>query len=142
MGGGDEYAGDVSPSEAWAKLQEVAASQLIDVRTLPEWTFVGTPELDACGKVPVLVSWQTYPEMTVNHQFVEEVQAKGIAPGQPLFFICRSGARSRAAAIAMTRAGFGPCYNISGGFEGDLDAARHRGQKNGWKVSGLAWKQG
>jgi rhodanese-related sulfurtransferase len=56
-------------------------------------------------------------------------------------FLCRSGVRSRAAAIAMTRAGFSRAYNIAGGFEGDLDGERHRGAANGWKAAGLPWKQ-
>jgi len=56
-------------------------------------------------------------------------------------FLCRSGARSRAAAIAMTAAGFAKAFNASGGFEGDLDALRHRGNNNGWKAAQLPWKQ-
>jgi rhodanese-related sulfurtransferase len=49
--------------------------------------------------------------------------------------------RSRAAAVAMTGAGYSRAYNIAGGFEGDPDAERHRGNRNGWKASGLPWKQ-
>ncbi|MBP7064500.1 rhodanese-like domain-containing protein [Ferrovibrio sp.] len=137
----DSYAGDVSPSEAWTKLQSDPAALLIDVRTKPEWGFVGTADLSAVSKSPLLISWQVYPEMTVNPQFADELRAKGAAPGQPLFFLCRSGARSRAAAIAMTAAGLGPCYNIAGGFEGDMDGAKQRGRVNGWKAAGLAWSQ-
>ena len=59
----------------------------------------------------------------------------------PVLFLCRSGARSRSAAIALTAAGFSRAYNIVGGFEGDLDGDRHRGQTNGWKAAGLPWKQ-
>jgi rhodanese-related sulfurtransferase len=55
--------------------------------------------------------------------------------------LCRSGARSRAAAIAMTRAGLERAYNVAGGFEGELDENRHRGLRNGWKAAGLPWKQ-
>jgi len=57
-----------------------------------------------------------------------------------ILFLCRSGARSRAAAIAMTELGFARCYNIAGGFEGDLDGERHRGV-GGWKAAGLPWRQ-
>lgn len=137
----DSYAGDVSPSDAWTKLQSDPAALLIDVRTKPEWSYVGTTDLSAASKSPLLISWQVYPEMTVNPQFADELRAKGVAPGQPLFFLCRSGARSRAAAIAMTAAGFGPCYNVAGGFEGDMDGAKQRGRVNGWKAAGLAWSQ-
>ena len=59
----------------------------------------------------------------------------------PMLFLCRSGARSRAAAIAMTRAGFTQAFNVAGGFEGDLDGERHRGHDNGWKAAGLPWRQ-
>ena len=53
--------------------------------------------------------------------------AAGADTDTPVLFLCRSGARSRAAAMAMTRAGFTKAFNIAGGFEGDLDAERHRG---------------
>ena len=41
----------------------------------------------------------------------------------------------------MTQAGFKACYNVAGGFEGDLDENGHRGRKNGWKAGGLPWRQ-
>jgi hypothetical protein len=47
-----------------------------------------------------------------------------------------------AAAVAMTRAGFNKAFNIAGGFEGNLDGNGHRGNVNGWKASGLPWRQG
>ena len=59
-----------------------------------------------------------------------------------LFFICRSGVRSRMAAEAMANAGYGRCRNVADGFEGPLDANRHRGQVAGWKSAGLPWVQG
>jgi rhodanese-related sulfurtransferase len=55
--------------------------------------------------------------------------------------ICRSGVRSRDAAIALTRAGYGPCYNVADGFEGPKDEAGHRGARGGWKAAGLPWTQ-
>ncbi|WP_298724181.1 rhodanese-like domain-containing protein [uncultured Ferrovibrio sp.] len=139
--GDDDYAGDVATTEAWNRLANDPTAQLIDVRTQPEWSFVGTPDLGKLGKRPLFVSWQVYPEMSVNPRFAEELSAQGVVPGQALYFICRSGARSRAAAKAMTAAGFGPCYNVAGGFEGDLDADKRRGRLNGWKAAGLAWVQ-
>jgi len=140
-GAEQSYAGDVSVTEAWEQLQKNAAAQLVDVRTKPEWTFVGLPDLTALQKTPIQLSWQVYPDMKVNPTFADELREQGIKPGEPVYFLCRSGARSRAAAIAMTAAGFGPCYNVAGGFEGDLDATKRRGRQNGWKASGLAWFQ-
>lgn len=139
--GDEDYAGDVSTTEAWNHLSNDPNAQLIDVRTQPEWSFVGTPDLGKLGKRPLFVSWQMYPEMSINPRFADELRGQGIAAGQPLYFICRSGARSRAAAKAMTATGLGPCYNVAGGFEGDLDADKHRGRLGGWKASGLAWVQ-
>jgi rhodanese-related sulfurtransferase len=58
-----------------------------------------------------------------------------------VLFLCRSGGRSKSAAIAQTGAGYKKCYNVAGGFEGDLDADGHRGHIGGWKAAGLPWKQ-
>lgn len=139
--GDEDYAGDVSTTETWNQLAADPNAQLIDVRTQPEWSFVGAPDLGKLNKRPLFVSWQMYPEMSVNQRFADELVAQGVKPGQPLYFICRSGARSRAAAKAMTAAGLGPCYNVAGGFEGDLDGDKHRGRLSGWKAAGLAWIQ-
>lgn len=141
MGSSGNYAGDVTPEAAFQGLSAHKGARLIDVRTQPEWSFVGVPDLSQIGKKTILASWQVYPAMTVDGDFAARVKAQlGDAEG-PLYFICRSGARSRAAAIALTDAGLGPCFNVSGGFEGDKDAAGHRGRKNGWKFAGLPWQQ-
>lgn len=141
------YAGDVSPTDTWAALRADSKAQLVDVRSDAEWSFVGTPDLRQLGREAILVAWQTFPGMKANPAFVDDVATAlanlGISrtDGAALYFLCRSGVRSRNAAIAMTRAGFGPCYNIAGGFEGDLDPTGHRGSRNGWKVAGLGWQQ-
>lgn len=135
------YAGDVSPADAWEMLRAEAGSQIVDVRTTAEWNFVGLPDLSNLGREVQTVEWQTYPTMAVNPDFVAQISAAQADKDAPIFFLCRSGARSRAAAIAATRAGYARAYNIAGGFEGDLDAERHRGHNNGWKASGLPWRQ-
>jgi rhodanese-related sulfurtransferase len=139
------YAGDLEPSEAWELLNGEPRAQLVDVRTSAEWSFVGAPDLSGIGRELLCVEWQRYPSMAVNPDFVAEtgaaLQRAGAEADTPLVFVCRSGARSRAAAMAMTNAGFFRAYNLAGGFEGDLDAARHRGTNNGWKASGLPWRQ-
>ncbi len=136
------YAGDLSPEQAWTLLKDESGAVLVDVRTQPEWSFVGLPDLSSVGKAPVTLAWQLYPAMQVNDRFAAELAAKGIGPEQPLLFLCRSGARSQAAAVAMTQAGYRRCYNIAGGFEGPHDAAKHRGTVAGWKHAGLPWSQG
>jgi rhodanese-related sulfurtransferase len=70
------------------------------------------------------------------------LDAAGATKESELFFICRSGARSRMAAEAMANVGYRRCRNVADGFEGPLDADRHRGQVAGWKAAGLAWAQG
>ena len=141
-----DYAGDITPGDAWRILSQDSGAVLIDVRSEAEWTFVGLPDLSALGKTPVLAAWAHFPGMVANKDFVAEMTAAlakaGYAPGGPLLFLCRSGGRSRSAAIAATGAGLSPAYNISGGFEGDLDVAGHRGGTCGWKVDGLPWRQG
>lgn len=135
------YAGDVLPEEAWAALRDNPDAVLVDVRTQPEWAFVGIPDLSGAGKQPALISWQVYPEMQRNAGFEQQVAEVVGNPETPIYFLCRSGARSRAAAIAMTAQGYRACYNIAGGFEGDPDANRHRGSVNGWKAGRLPWIQ-
>lgn len=138
----EEYAGDVKPKEAWDMLQREADACLIDVRTDAEWRYVGLPDLEALGKRTHCVCWQVFPDNGRNERFVEEVQGLDLRPDQPLLLLCRSGQRSSHAAIALTAAGFARCYNVAEGFEGDKDAAGHRGTVGGWKVAGLPWSQG
>lgn len=135
------YAGDISPSQAWKILNDDPAAVLIDVRTPAEWNYVGVPDLNSVGKQPLFVPWLFFPSMEVNQNFVEHLENAGLGREAPLLFMCRSGARSRAAAIAMTAAGYGPCYNIAGGFEGNRDAEGHRGTVEGWKAAGCPWRQ-
>ena len=136
------YAGDVSPKQAWEILAKEPTATLVDVRTRPEWSFVGIPDLGNLGKKAVLLSWQGYPEMRVDPDFVAKLKPQLPADSSaPVLFLCRSGARSRAAAEALTAAGYSRCYNVAEGFEGDKDGQSHRGQRGGWKVAALPWMQ-
>jgi rhodanese-related sulfurtransferase len=131
------YRGDLAPKEALERLQKNASAVLIDVRTQPEWTFVGVPQVDRLMRV----SWQVYPQMEVNANFAIEVKAMGLAEDTEILCICRSGARSASAATALTAAGFTNCWNVAEGFEGDKNAHGRRGQTNGWKANQLPWAQ-
>ncbi|HMT31833.1 MAG TPA: rhodanese-like domain-containing protein [Dermatophilaceae bacterium] len=134
------YAGDVSPTDAYAALAADPDAVLVDVRTHAEWSYVGVPDLATLGKQVVTVEWQRYPSGAVNDRFIQEVRDAGVGADQPIYFLCRSGVRSKHAAAAATAAGMGPAYNISEGFEGPHDAQQHRAV-SGWKVAGLPWKQ-
>jgi rhodanese-related sulfurtransferase len=138
---------ELTPPDAHAELAADPGSVLVDVRTRAEWTFTGMPDLSAVGKDVMAVEWVSFPAMAPNPRFYDEVlaQAGGTLPGR-LFFICRSGARSMAAAraVAAESAARGQpvhCTNVAEGFEGDLDGGGHRGTRNGWKVHGLPWRQ-
>ncbi|SCA57122.1 Rhodanese domain protein [Candidatus Terasakiella magnetica] len=138
----EEYAGDISPKEAWKILQNSPEAILIDVRTEAEWAWVGQVDLSSLKKEHLLVEWNRFPGGVSNENFVEDV-AKLVANKEAeLLMLCRSGVRSKYAAIALTAAGFKTAYNIAGGFEGDPNEERHRGQVNGWKVANLPWVQG
>jgi len=127
------YAGALTPAEAHVLLQ--AGAKLVDVRTKPELVYV--------GRVPgsVLVEWQTYPGSAPNPEFLAQL-SESVEPGDTLMFLCRSGVRSHAAAAVAAEAGWRDSYNVLEGFEGDRDAAQHRGTLSGWRKAGLPWVQG
>jgi rhodanese-related sulfurtransferase len=139
------YAGDLSIEDAYALLAENEKAVLVDVRTQAEWTYVGVPDLSQLGKAPIFLEWQVYPSMQVVADFtprlVAALNARGADRSTPVIFICRSGVRSRSAAIALTGAGWSLCYNITEGFEGGLDETRKRGALGGWRARGLPWTQ-
>jgi rhodanese-related sulfurtransferase len=127
------YAGDVTPQDAWAKLEEGAI--LVDVRTEGEWAHIGIPDTKATENDPLFIQW-TFPGGIPNPDFVEQLKQQ--APEDTrveLLFLCRSGQRSIAAAIAATQAGF-TAYNVLEGFEGEPDRYGER-TVNGWKNRGL-----
>lgn len=132
---------NVSPSQAWEALRADPDARLIDVRTDVEWNSVGIPELAEAGQEVILIPWQIAPSMQVNGGFLDRLHETGIGPEHKLYFLCRSGARSMAAAQAATRAGYAHAYNVVDGFEGAPDAHGQRGAISGWKAEGLPWRR-
>lgn len=135
------FAGDVEPRQAWQALVQDPRAVLLDVRTRAEWTYVGTPDLSSLERPLFRVEWQFHPTGERNKAFADEVVALGIRPDQPVYLLCRSGVRSKAAAELLAALGY-TTYNVADGFEGQLDASGHRGARGGWKHGGLPWKQG
>ena len=137
------YAGDVSPRDAWGVLAGEAGAVLVDCRSLAEWTWVGNPDLSSLGKRVVRIEWQRWngAAMSLNPDFVAEVKRAGVAADATVVLLCRSGGRSKSAAIALTAAGFEKCLNLAGGFEGPHDGAKRRGSLAGWKAQNLPWIQ-
>ena len=132
---------NVAPTQTWEALQADESAQLVDVRTDVEWNFVGVPDLGASGKQTILIPWQVYPTMQRNGSFEDNLKQAGLSSDHKLYFICRSGARSMAAAQAARAAGFEHVFNVADGFEGPPDVEGHRGGTAGWKAEGLPWRQ-
>lgn len=139
------YAGDVSCCECWEVLKTERHALLFDVRTNVEWIFVGIPDLSQINKEVILVDWQQFPNMTVNPSFTErvneQVKANIGSEQAKLYFLCRSGVRSIAAAEALTAHGHEGAFNVLHGFEGNPDQNGQRGNLQGWKHDGLPWRQ-
>ena len=139
--------GIASPAEAWSELMRSSDSLLVDVRTRAEWTFVGAADLGEAQGRQAFIEWQGFPPSGPNPGFLDALDAAVAESGaKTVFFICRSGGRSMAAATAAAGrfAAQGRairCVNVSEGFEGDLDPAGHRGRVGGWKAHGLPWRQ-
>ena len=108
------YAGDVAPEQAFAALKADPDAVLVDVRTRAEWTYVGLPDLAALGRRAVLVEWQRFPDGSVNDRFVAELREAGVAPGVPVYVLCRSGVRS-APRTTSPRASRGRWTSTAGG---------------------------
>jgi len=136
------YAGEISCKAAWEKLVEDSKAQLIDVRTTAEWSYVGIPDLSNLGRQPILLEWQDFPAGNKNPGFIDQIDSLGLDKDAPLLMLCRSGVRSKHAAILLTARGYTQAYNVTHGFEGDKDDMKHRGTKNGWCFDGLPWAQG
>jgi rhodanese-related sulfurtransferase len=132
---------NVAPQDVWKALLADPDAQMVDVRTDAEWSFVGIADLSQAGKTPALIPWQVFPSMQVNGVFTEQVKQAGLKPEHKIYFLCRSGVRSMAAAQAAIAAGFPHAYNITDGFEGPPDSEGHRGHVAGWKASELPWRQ-
>jgi rhodanese-related sulfurtransferase len=132
---------NVSPGKTWEALKTDPNAQLVDVRTDAEWNFVGVPDLAAAGKQAVLLPWQLYPAMQRNAEFEAQLAKAGFTSDHHIYFLCRSGVRSMAAAEAARAAGFPNVYNVADGFEGPPNGAGHRGVTSGWKAEGLPWRQ-
>ncbi|MFO1436593.1 MAG: rhodanese-like domain-containing protein [Gammaproteobacteria bacterium] len=132
----------IRPEQAFAELSAQPRALLLDVRSRMEFEYVGHPR-DASH-----IAWKEPPQWQVNQNFVAEVRALLAARGEtapesvPLYLICRSGARSLAAAEELARHGFIELYNIEEGFEGERDQHGHRSTIGGWRFRGLPWEQG
>jgi rhodanese-related sulfurtransferase len=132
---------DIRPDEAMDLLRQDPKAIILDVRTTIEYQYVGHP-LGA-----VHIPWMEAPAWQVDPTFVEKVRnalrERNEEPVEQtlIMAICRSGTRSRLAAEELSRHGFLHVFNIGEGFEGPLDADKHRNTVGGWRYRGLPWEQ-
>ena len=124
------YAGELTPQEAFAALQQGGAV-LVDVRS--------RAELELVGRVPNAnhIEWAFYPGMVANADFAAQLQAQ-VDKSQAIVFMCRTGGRSHNAALVAEELGY-TAYNMLEGFEGEANAQKQRTLINGWKQAGLPW---
>lgn len=139
---------EINSTDAFETLKNEKNSVLVDVRTFEEINFVGFVDPSNFENRMILLPWQLYPEMQENPDFshileesLKELNLFDKKEELKIFFMCRSGARSTSAGNYILNLGYKNCYNITNGFEGDLNSGNHRGKVNGWKASHLPWRQ-
>ena len=81
---------NISSQECFEKLSIEVNSQLIDVRTKPEWIYVGVPDLSSINKNVILISWQVYPEMETNKFFENQILESNIKKNDNLYLFYSS----------------------------------------------------
>jgi rhodanese-related sulfurtransferase len=123
------------PKQTWADLQANPSAVLLDVRDRIESAFVGHP----AGSMNI--PWKEAPDWKPKPNFVDEVRQRIPNLDTPVYLLCRSGQRSMDAAKALAVAGYSDLTNVEEGFEGPLDAQKHRNALGGWRFHGLPWEQ-
>ncbi len=123
------------PREAWESMQATPSALLLDVRASVEFAYVGHPT----GAINI--PWKEAPLWEVNAHFVARVSEAIPDKSTPVYLLCRSGQRSFDAAAALAAAGYTHLINVEEGFEGPLDAEKHRNTLGGWRFHGLPWEQ-
>lgn len=135
------YRGDLLPKDSWDILSREDKAYLVDVRTAAEWHYVGEPDLTGLKSELLKIEWRTLPNMDLNPSFADDLLKRVPDKSTNLIFLCRTGGRSGEAANKMATLGFANCFNVSHGFDGDLDFHDHRGRVSGWRADNLPWRQ-
>ncbi|WP_394751964.1 rhodanese-like domain-containing protein [Crenothrix sp.] len=126
---------NLTPQQCWDVLQQNPAAVMVDVRSKMEHLFVGHPP----GAIHI--PWKEAPDWQLNSNFVAEISHNIPDHSAPILLLCRSGQRSLDAAKALEAVGYQRLINIVDGFEGPLDANKHRGNLGGWRFCSLPWQQ-
>ena len=109
------------------------AQQRQQAQALP---YAGAGTAASSSALPVALT--AVERRDVPEDFLSQLTACA-ARDEILLFLCRSGVRSRHAALAATENGYTQCFDILEGFEGDRDTAGHRKSIGGWCHAGLPW---
>jgi rhodanese-related sulfurtransferase len=139
---------DATAAHQWLQ-QEAAATLFLDIRTLDERSFTGSPAgVDA--HVPYMVVAQPPRWDAKNNRYFQElnanfvqavdaqIRAKHLGKVSPIVLICRSGDRSAKAADLLALAGYDNVHSVVDGYDGDVSADGER-NINGWRVAKLPW---
>lgn len=136
----DGYKGDITPEETLKLLQDDEHTTIVDVRTIAEWKLVGMVDISHLPNKILYIEWVDFPDRKFNENFITDLKAAVSARNGSIYFLCRTGVRSAAAAKLATLAGYENCYNIIEGFEGATDDKGRRGRITGWQGRDLPWK--
>lgn len=140
----------LSAPEAYKMKSEGGANvALIDIRTIGEFQFIGTPTLTDQNipyvKLDDPARWDKKKNryaMSPNTHFVGAVSAltarMKLGKHDPIILICRSGDRSSQGANLLYEAGYTKVYSVVDGIEGDIGPSGRR-DVNGWKNAKLPW---
>jgi rhodanese-related sulfurtransferase len=144
----DHAGSDVTPSQALEMAQADAHAFIVDVRTRPEYVLVGHPTMAHHVPIKFWTGKHTAKGygMAANASFAHDLTSRFDPKTDTLIFMCRSGARSCAAADAAAKIGWptNKIYNMLGGFEGDKvknadSVFNGKRTMGGWKNEGLPW---
>lgn len=89
----------ITPVELYRLHQESGAISVVDVREVSEFAELSTAIA------------RNFPLSTLDPQHLR----KSYTPEDPIYMLCRSGARSGRAAEMLVAAGYSTVYNVTGG---------------------------
>ena len=138
---------NINSKEAFDLLKEDENAVLIDVRTNKEHLLVGIPDLREIGKDTFKIEWRNSILPGSGKRFLNDFNKNLSHHGKGKYlFICRSGIRSKFAALTVEesfKSGNynGMCFNIEDGFEGFEQSSGYPQNPTGWKNLGLPWSR-
>ena len=137
---------NIKSIEAFSLLREDQHAVLIDVRTKKEHSAVGIPDLREIGKDAYKIEWRNSILPGSRKRFLNDFNKNLSHHDEAKYlFICRSGIRSKFAALTVEesfKSGNynGKCFNVEDGFEGFEQPSVYPQNPTGWKNLGLPWK--